>query len=197
MKHLFAIHQNYIFNPLTTISLGLSVVVMITQPAFCAEKITLIYGPFNGDISVKSLEKYATTGEMTDEFRLYAKFLDKKALEQLRNWLNNRFQCDRVKMYQFTNTSEGEKFLQELGTAIKTHPERNGFYAIRSALIEAADKPDHSDGWTIIEAMYNFPTEDLQINTKDLFELQKFWSHNDGSHQTALETFNPQSQSNQ
>ncbi|MGL5794121.1 MAG: alpha/beta hydrolase, partial [Waterburya sp.] len=85
MKHLFAINQNYIFNPLTTISLGLSVVVMITQPTFCAEKITLIYGPFNGDISVESLEKYATTGEMTDEFRLYAKFLDKKALTQLRN----------------------------------------------------------------------------------------------------------------
>ncbi|MGL5943976.1 MAG: alpha/beta hydrolase [Waterburya sp.] len=197
MKHLFAIHQNYIFNPLTTISLGLSVVVMITQPAFSAEKITLIYGPFNGDISVKSLEKYATTGEITDEFRLYAKFLDKKALIQLRNWLNNRFQCDRVKMYEFTNTSEGEKFLQELGSAIKTHPERNGFYAIRSALIEAADTPDNSDGWTIIEAMHNFPTEDLQINTKDLFELQKFWSNHNGSHQTALETFKPQSQSSQ
>jgi hypothetical protein len=190
MKNLFAINQNYIFNFLTRISLSLSVVVIATQPVFCAEKITLIYGPFNGDISVKSLEKYATTGEMTDEFRLYAKFLDQKALDQLRNWLNNRFQCDRVKMYEFTNTSEGEKFLKELGTAIKTHPNRNGFYALRSALIEAADKPDNSNGWTILEAMYSFPTEDLQINTKDLFELQKFWSNHNGSHQTALKTFN-------
>jgi hypothetical protein len=197
MKHLFAINQNYICKPLTVIGLGLSAIVLITKPAFCAEKITLIYGPFNGDISVKSLEKYATTGEMTDEFRLYAKFIDEKALTQLRNWLNNRYQCDRVKMYEFTNTSEGEKFLQELGTAIKTHPDRNGFYALRSALIEAADNPDNSDGWTILEAMHNFPTEDLQINTKDLFALQRFWSNNDGSHRTALETFNPQSQSSQ
>ena len=174
----------------TVTSLGFSTLLIQPQSAFGAEKVKLIYGPFNGKISVDSLEKYATTGEMTREFRLYSKFVDKETLVQMRYWLGNRFESDRVEMYRFTNAPEGEKFLQELGTVIKTHPQRNGFYALRSALIGAADLPDESDGWTVIEAMHKFPTEDLQINTRELFKLQKFWSDNQ-NHQAALEMFNP------
>ncbi len=173
------------------IALGLSATVLQGKTVLSAEKVKLIYGPFNGKISVATLEKYATTGEITGEFRLYAKFVDKEALAQLRHWLSSRFECDRVEMYKFTNTPEGEKFLQELGTVIKTHHKRNGFYAIRSSLIEAADVPSDSDGWTVIEAMQNFPSEDLQINTKDLFKLQKFWAENRTQHQAALDIFTP------
>ncbi len=192
MQLNYLISHSYILKNLISIGLGLSSLILIAQPAFSAEKIKLIYGPFNGKISIESLEKYATTGEMTREFRMYSKFLKKEDLIQLKYWLSNRFESDRVEMYQFTNTPEGEKFLQELGTAIKTHPQRNGFYAIRSSLIEAADNPDQSDGWTVIEAMYNFPTEDLQINTKDLFELSKFWSADKHKNQAALDMFAPQ-----
>lgn len=174
------------------ITLGLSATVLQTKTVLSAEKVKLIYGPFNGKISVATLEKYATTGEITGEFRLYSRFVDQEALTQLRQWLSSRFECDRVEMYKFTNTPEGEKFLQELGTVIKTHHKGNGFYAIRSSLIEAADIPSNSDGWTVIEAMQNFPTEDLQINTKDLFKLKKFWSENHTQHQAALDIFTPQ-----
>ncbi len=191
MQLKYLISYSYIFKNLMSIGLGLSSFILIAQPAFSAEKVKLIYGPFNGKISIESLEKYAATGEMTREFRMYSKFLKEEDLVQLKYWLSNRFESDRVEMYQFTNTPEGEKFLQELGTAIKTHPQRNGFYAIRSSLIEAADKPDQSDGWTVIEAMYNFPTEDLQINTKDLFELSKFWSADKQKNQAALNMFAP------
>ncbi len=191
MQFNYLISHSYIFKNLISIGLGLSSFILIAQPAFSAEKVKLIYGPFNGKISIESLEKYAATGEMTSEFRMYSKFLKKEDLVQLKSWLSNRFESDRVEMYQFTNTPEGEKFLQELGTAIKTHPQRNGFYAIRSSLIEAADNPNQSDGWTVIEAMYNFPTEDLQINTKDLFELSKFWSADKQKNQAALDMFAP------
>ena len=173
----------------TLFFLGLVTIAFKPQPAISAEKVKLIYGPFKGNISVESLEKYAKTGEMSGEFRLYSKFVKPKTLAQLRYWLNNRFQSDRIEVHDFTNSPEGEKFLTELGTAIKTHPQHNGFYAIRSALIKAADKPNDSDGWTIIEAMTHFPSEDLQINTRDLFKLQKFWSASDDN-STALEAFN-------
>ena len=186
MKIKYPITPTYISYTCITISLILSTLAAKPQPTIAAEKIKLIYGPFNGRISVKSLEKYADTGEMTREFSLYSKFLDQKTLVKLRYWLGYRFNSDRVELYKYTNTSEGEKFLQELGTAIKTHPKRNGFYAIRSALIEAADIPDNSDGWTIIEAMHRFPTDDLQINTRDLFKLQKFWSESEGRNKPDL-----------
>ena len=177
------------FKSFITISLGLAMITLTPHSATSAEKVKLIYGPFNGKISVKSLEKYAQTGEMTREFKLYSKFLDKETLTQLRFWLNNRFESDRIEVYRFTNSAEGEEFLTQLGTAIKTHPKQNGIYAIRSSLIEAADKPGNSDGWTIVEAMYHFPTEDLQINTRDLFKLKDFWSASDNNNQTALEAF--------
>ena len=182
-----------VLRTLVTAGVGLCLITLNSQPAFSANKVKLIYGPFNGKISVDSLEKFAATGEMTREFRLYSKFVDRETLAQMRYWLSNRFECDRVAMYKFTNSSEGEEFLQDLGTVIKTHPQRNGLYAIRSALIAAADEPLNSDGWTVIEAMQNFPTEDLQINTKQLFKLQKFWSDNN-SNQAALEIFAPQTE---
>ena len=182
-----------VLRTLVTAGVGLCLITLNSQPAFSANKVKLIYGPFNGKISVDSLEKFAATGEMTREFRLYSKFVDRETLAQMRYWLSNRFECDRVAMYKFTNSSEGEEFLQDLGTVIKTHPQRNGLYAIRSALIAAADEPSNSDGWTVIEAMQNFPTEDLQINTKQLFKLQKFWSDNN-SNQAALEIFAPQTE---
>ena len=176
---------------LVAVGLGLSSIVLRSPSVLSAEKVKLIYGPFNGRISIESLEKYADTKEMTSEFRLYAKFVDRQTLAKLHYWLNSRFECDRVEMYRFSNTPEGEKFLQDLGTVIKTHPQRNGFYAIRSALIAATDEPVNSDGWTVIEAMQNFPTEDLQIDTKKLFKLQKYWSDKQNSDRAALEIFAP------
>lgn len=186
MKIKRLITPTYISYTFIIISLILSTLAVKPQSAIAAEKIKLIYGPFNGRISVESLKKYADTGEMTREFRLYSKFVDRKTLAKLRYWLKYRFDSDRVELYKYTNTSAGEKFLQELGTAIKTHPQRNGFYAIRSALIEAADIPDNSDGWTILEAMHRFPTDDLQINTRELFKLQKFWSKSEGNNKPDL-----------
>lgn len=192
MNIKLSLKPDLVYRSLVAVGLGLSFMALSSQPALSANKVKLIYGPFNGRISVDSLEKFATTGEMTREFRLYAKFVDRETLAQLRYWLNNRFECDRVAMYNFTKSPEGEQFLQDLGTAIKTHPKRNGFYAIRSALIAAADEPVNSDGWTVIEAMQNFPTEDLQINTKELFQLKTFWSDDDSSSRAALEFFVPQ-----
>ena len=186
MKKKYTIKPSCIFNSFIAISLGLSTSVIKSQSAIAAEKVKLIYGPFNGRISVECLEKYATTGEITREFRLYSKFLDRKTLAKLRYWLGYRFDSDRVELYKFTNSPEGEKFLQEIGTVIKTHSKRNGFYAIRSALIEAADQPGNSDGWTIIEAMQKFPNDDLQINTRDLFKLRKFWSESEANNKPDL-----------
>ena len=193
MNIKLSLKPDLVYRSLVAVGLGLSFMALSSQPALSANKVKLIYGPFNGKISIDSLEKFATTGEMTREFRLYAKFVDPKTLAQLRYWLNNRFECDRVAMYKFTKSPEGEEFLQDLGTVIKTHPKRNGFYAIRSALIAAADEPVNSDGWTVIEAMQNFPTEDLQVNTKELFQLKTFWSDDDSSSRAALEFFVPQS----
>ncbi|MBE9168348.1 alpha/beta hydrolase [Pleurocapsales cyanobacterium LEGE 06147] len=157
-----------------SILLGLNflAVSVFIQPAFSAEKIRLVYGPLNCTLSVDALATYAKTGEITPEFSFYARFLDEKTLVQLRHWLQKRFHVDHVSLYRFFHAPKGETLLTELGEAIQTHSERNGFYALRSALVGAAANPQ---GWTIIDAIREFPTEHLQIDTGQLFKLNKFW----------------------
>ena len=146
----------------------------ITHPksALSAEKVRLVYGMFNCSLSVETLETYAKTGEITNEFKFYAKFLDDDTLIQLRHWLQKKFYRDRVSIYRYTKSTEGEEVLQEIGTVVSTHSKRNGFYAIRAAVIQAAGE---GESWTILDVIDEFPTENLQINTKELFKLQKFW----------------------
>jgi hypothetical protein len=180
MKLLSSIKLSDKFILLLFISLWLLPAAIKVDPAFGAETIKLVYGPFKCSLSVKALETYAETGEITEEFKLYSKFLDRETLEKLRYWLQKNFASDRVKMHRYTNSSEGEQFLQELGSVITTHSERNGFYAIRSALVEAAD----TGGWTIIDVMHQFPTENLQINTQELFKLEKFWQESNTAFQS-------------
>lgn len=178
-----------IFRCLITVSIGLSALAIQSPDALSAEKVKLTYGLFKGKISVNSLEKYAATGEMTFELRVYSKFADRQTLAQLRSWLNSRFECDRLTLDQFANTPEGQQFLQELGTVIKADPQRNGFLEIHSTLMETADVPSKSDGWTMLEAMRNFPADDLHVNLKNLLQLKKSWSDNPQNNQAAAKIF--------
>ncbi len=150
------------------------------NPVLGAETIKLVYGPFKCSLAIDTLETYAATGEVTEEFKFYTKFLDDETLNKLRYWLQKNFASDRVKMYRYTKSPEGEEFLQQLGSVVSTHTERNGFYAIRSALVEAAATED----WTVIDVMRQFPTENLQIDTQKLFQFKKFWQESNTAFQS-------------
>lgn len=158
--------------PLVLLGSGLIPDMIMPKPSFSAENINFVYGPFNCSLSVKSLETYAKTGEITPEFRFYTKFLDEKTLVQMRHWLQKRFDSNHVEIHRYTRTPEGELMLQELGGVLKTHSEGNGFYALRAALVQASA---NEEGWTIIDVIDKFPNNNVQINTKDLFKLEKFW----------------------
>ena len=161
-----------LISPLLVLGSGLIPDMIMPRPSLSAENINFVYGPFNCSLSVKSLETYAKTGEITSEFRFYTKFLDEKTLAQLRHWLQKRFDSNHVEIHRYTRTPEGELMLQELGGVLKTHAEGNGFYALRAALVQASA---NRSGWTIIDVINEFPSEDVQINTGDLFKLEKFW----------------------
>lgn len=178
-----------IFRCLIIVGIGLLTLAIQSPEALSAEKVKLTYGLFKGKISVNSLKKYAATGEMSFELRVYSQFSDRQTLAQLRSWLNSRFECDRLTLDQFANTQPGQQFLQELGTVIKADPQRNGFLEIRSTLMATADVPNKSDGWTILEAMHNFPADNLHVNLQNLVQLKKSWSDNPQNNQAAAKIF--------
>ena len=173
-------NKNLISSFLLAISCGLFSVNINTQPAIAADQIRLVYGPFAFSLSVESLKIYAETGEVTSEFKPYTKFLNEQSLLQLRHWLRKDFDRNVVGVHEYTHSPSGKELLQEIGNVVTTHSKRNGFYALRSALIQAATK---SDDWTILDVIQQFPTENMQINTKELFRLKEFWQESTVSQQ--------------
>ena len=142
--------------------------VLLPKPAISAERIYLLYGPLKFSLSVEALEIYATEGRITSEFAFYANQFDEPTLLQLRQMLEKRYYLNHVTLYRFTHTPMVKEILKRMGEIISTHPSRNGFYAIRGALILAAT---HQQGWTFIDVMHHFPTQGISINTELAMEL--------------------------
>ena len=136
-----------------------------------AEKITFplsVLGEFY--VSIDDLATFARSGEITPEFAYYAERLDPKTLQQLRQILQTSFAVEPITVYRVTNMPMGKDFLRRLGNIIYTHPQRNGFYAIRAALIQAAGEPE---GLTVINFLRRFPSDEIQLNTSLIFALVK------------------------
>ena len=152
-------------------SLGVMSTILKPKPSLGAERISFylpVFGEFK--LSVDALEVFAKEGKVTKEFDFYAKRFDLETLDRLRGLLQQQYEISPTIIYRLTNTPLGERFLRQLGEVVYTHPERNGIYAIRAALILAASDPD---GLTAINLMRQFPTEEIQINSKLIFSLVK------------------------
>ncbi|WP_036484912.1 alpha/beta hydrolase [Myxosarcina sp. GI1] len=141
------------------------------QSVSAANKITFslsILGEFQ--VSIDDLAVFARKGTITPEFAYYTDRLDRKTVRRLRQILQTNFAVDPVTVYRLTNMPMGEDFLRRLGSIIYTHPQENGIFAIRSALILAASEPE---GLTTINFLRHFPTEEMQLNTEIIFSLIK------------------------
>jgi predicted dienelactone hydrolase len=138
------------------------------EPVHSAERIHFTVGPLDLTISVDSLETFVETGEVTPELRRYTRYLDDQTLEELQPLLQQSFEVSHVAVAQLAYSPIGETFLQQLGEVIQTQSRQNGFYAIRAALIQAAQDPE---GITLINVIRYFPTEGLRINTRQVQEL--------------------------
>ena len=133
-------------------------------PVNAAERISFslpVLGEFH--LSTESLEIFAKEGRITSEFAYYAKRLDPESLQNFRQILQTNLAIDPITVYRLTNMPMGEDFLKRLGKIIHTHPQRNGIYAIRSALIQAAAEPG---GLTAINFLRHFPAAQMQLNIK-------------------------------
>lgn len=151
--------------------LGTLSVALKPKPSLGAERISFnlpVLGEFH--ISVDSLDIFAKEGRITQDFAFYARFLDEQTLTQLRRALQQPFDVDPATIFKISNAPIGEDFLKQIGEVIYTHPNRNGIYAIRAALLLAASDPE---GLTAINVMRQFPTKEIQIDTASIFSLIK------------------------
>lgn len=130
-------------------------------PALGAERVTISYGVLERSIAVESLEQYAQDGTIAKDLRSYTQLLDESQRQQLQQALSVRADLGVVAVSQFLYTAQGEILLQRLGEVVRTDANLSGFYALRSALILAADSPE---GLTFLNVLRQFPLSNIRID---------------------------------
>jgi hypothetical protein len=152
------------------------------RPSYGAEEIRITAaGPLMVTVSVDSLATFAETGELPSDLALYARFLDEGLLAQLRTGLSFRLPVNVVNVDNVAYSPLGRDALYNLGKVVQATPGENGATALRAAVINAAAKAD-GEGWTIVDALREFPTQSIDIDLQDLLalrrELSLYFSYN-------------------
>ncbi len=145
-------------------NLGLSALsaVLMTLPAQAAEKINFVYGPIVLSLKVNSLEIFANENIVNNELAYYLNLVnvDEEDKERLREILTKKAELAPLLIYRFLRTPVGESFLEQFGKIIAIPGGRNGKYAIRGAIVQAALS---GEGLSLLTFLQNFATN-LQLN---------------------------------
>ncbi len=160
---------------------GLSVVSLLAgvcaeavrpQAAYSAETIRLtLGGPLVLSVSVESLETFAETGEITENLKLLARFLDEGTLELVRGGLGRPVPLSVATVDHLLYAPLGVDALFNLGKLIQVKPGVNGFHGLRAAFINAATA--NPEGWTLIDVLRAFPTDTIDLELADLVTLRQ------------------------
>ena len=153
-------------------TLGILALIWKPKTVSSSERIRSHVSLLGFSLSVDSLERYAEEGVIDQELQPYTNSLDKKTLTQLRQILQKRIYIDNWSLYRMTRSPIGEEILKALGEIVTTQPNgNNGFYAVRGALVTAASK-GKKDSFTLLDAIRQFPTKEIWINTNKLKQLK-------------------------
>lgn len=173
MKKLSFIN-NFCFSTIEFLVLGglsFGVVALTALPSFGAENLCFNYGILGFSLSIDALELYANSGEINSELSFYTKRLEEKKVKQLRRILRRQININPILLYRLTRSPMVIEIIEGFGKVITTHYGRNGFYAIRGSVTNAAI--EYQDrGITIIDVMRKFPGQDIHIDISQLMNLR-------------------------
>lgn len=146
---------------LKVFSFGIFSVVLTTFPLEAAERVYFSYNSLRLSLGVDALEIFAQDGTINKELEFYLRGVNAQERAIFRQALVKSYNFEPVQLSRFFRTSTGEAILKNIGTLIQIQGGQNGQYAIRGALIQAAN---HPEGLTILNFIRQFPT-DIQLDT--------------------------------
>lgn len=150
---------------LVSLVLGASV-VLFPVAAAAAEKIKFNFPPFGQfDIDVEDLQDFVDTGEISTELAYYLNRLPPDQIAKLPELLSTPLEINPVSIAKFSNSTIGEAVIKNFGKGIKADVNRNGFYALRGAIVAAAFAPE---GLTIVNLLREFPLSTIYIDLEVL-----------------------------
>ncbi|HIK55523.1 MAG TPA: alpha/beta hydrolase [Synechococcales cyanobacterium M55_K2018_004] len=155
-------------SPWRSLLLGVLSTLLTATSSGAAERLRLSFGPLEQSISVASIQRYARSGEISSDLRIYARYIPPEQRAELRRFLNTRIELGPVAVSQFLYTPQGEILLRRLSEVVRTESNLPGFYAIRSALILAAAEPE---GLTPLNILDEFPLKSIRVDLDRLFAI--------------------------
>ena len=143
--------------------------VLFPVAATAAERIKFNFPPFGQfDIEVEDLQNFVETGEISTELAYYLNRLPPEQTVKLPELLSTPLELNPVSIAKFSNSTIGEAVIKNFGKGIRADVNRNGFYALRGAIVAAAFAPE---GLTIISLLQEFPLSTIYI---DLAVLDRY-----------------------
>ena len=158
---------------LKPLTIGTFTVFLTALPLEAAQRIYFIYGPLNLSLGIDSLTQFAQEETVNKELAYYmgiAGVSDEQKAE-FREALLKKADLDPVQLWRFFNTPTGEKILDRIGTLIAIQGGRNGKYALRGALVQAALDP--KEGLTLLNFLRHLPTN-IQLNLAEIFQVAEY-----------------------
>jgi predicted dienelactone hydrolase len=140
--------------------------VLFTVPAKAAERIKFNFPPFGQfDIEIEDLQNFVATREVSTELAYYLNRLPSDQRARLPELLSTPLELDPLSIAKFSNSTIGEALIKNFGKGIRADVNRNGFYALRGAIVAAAFDPK---GLTVINLLDKFPLSTVYIDLKVL-----------------------------
>ncbi|MEN9870897.1 MAG: hypothetical protein RLZZ171_1885, partial [Cyanobacteriota bacterium] len=180
---------------LISLALGISA-ALLPIAAMAAERITFNIAPFGQfQIKVKDLEAFVATGAKSAELDYYLRRLPAKQQAKLPELLSTPLEFKPLTIAKFTNSTVGEILIKNFGKGIRSQVNRNGFYALRGAMIAAAFD---DEGLTLINLLHHYPLKtvylDLEVLTQYLEQATKLATNREVIDRTWFVDHQPQLQ---
>ncbi|MEC4813201.1 MAG: alpha/beta hydrolase [Scytonema sp. PMC 1069.18] len=133
--------------------------VLLSIPAFAAERVILKYRIIRESLSVENLTTFAETGKLSNS--LEAKLaLARQDPKLVRKYLTDPVKVNLIILDKVLNSRVGNVILDELSEVIHTPSGKADRQALRSALILSASKDNQI---TLLEVIQNYPTSEVEV----------------------------------
>ncbi len=147
------------------LTLGILGAMVAAAPGHTAEELIVSFGILQRSIPIADLERFATTGELTTQLRIYSRQLQisDSQLEQIQEVLSTpATTISPVAVAQFLYTEQGVLLLEQIGRVVQTPVRQANVQALRAALILAAADPNAD--FTLVNVLKAYPTGVMRVD---------------------------------
>ena len=158
---------------LKNIILATLAAILTASPILASQRLIFIYPPINLSLGIDSLELFATEGIVNKELAYYMDLagVNEEQKEAFREALFKKADLDPVELSRFFNSPMGEKLLERMGYLLSIQGGRNGKYALRGALVQAAF--DQKEGLTLLNFLRHLAVN-VQFNLEEIFRAATY-----------------------